>query len=668
MPAATKDPARQQRVDVRIKVSLKYSDRATFVDRFSQNLSRTGIFIRASLPAPVGSRIHFEYRLSDDSRIMRGVGLVRWSRNKADAEKAGKLPGMGIEFVDLDPQTEELINHIVSTHGEGERAPQRKRQLAAPKAAVKSIEKAPALDDHELDAEEQSALDSLLAEPAAAKAEDVGEDEVLLDDEFESLAAELVEHAEDASGASDDKDELGLDGLERHAGEAAVDDAVGAKIAGAGLDEIEVEPGAEVQEVAVEEVEKQAEVQEVAVEEVEPQAEVQEVAVEEVEPQAEAQAVATDQEAASLDQEEGDLEAVVELEIEESGSAEAAAGAALVIDLAGANILASRLVGGEAVYTVTTSPCLTTEGAGDDSTTAGTSMPGILSWIGRRYPSAHLHAAARRLDIRLSADADQMTLLHVGDTAIPLEGAARASLAALIDHLGDEPPSSLTLVLPSTLDDTASATVCDWLRDMGVETIETVSEAVAVLRASGFVLEPGARAMTVEVGLLETRVALVEAPGRVVAAEAAPDAGIRDADALIFDATNAAFMREHGVDVEDDPSLHESLAEQLKTLRAETPPGMAWNVSVAGAPIEIPSAVIADWVATQSERVALACEAVLNRCNLTADALSAMVVTTEAAPWPGLIETIRAALGVQPIVPAPGPGTRLRGAVAGDDH
>ncbi|MEL6544516.1 MAG: TIGR02266 family protein, partial [Myxococcota bacterium] len=114
----------QQRVEVGLKVNLKYPDRESFVERFSINVSRNGLFVRAKDPLPVGSRVRFEYRLDDNTRILRGVGLVRWVRD-AENSTDEKPPGMGIEFVDLDPQSEELVTHIVSTKGEGVRAPKR---------------------------------------------------------------------------------------------------------------------------------------------------------------------------------------------------------------------------------------------------------------------------------------------------------------------------------------------------------------------------------------------------------------------------------------------------------------------------------------------------------------------------------------------------------------
>ncbi len=152
MPAPKKPAPRNRRVDVVVKVDLKYPDRDAFVEGFSQNLSRTGLFVRASEPAPVGSRVRFEYRLADGSRVLRGVGLVRWVHDiKAHGQAAH---GMGIEFVDLDAASEQLVERIIARHGEGKRAPKRQeapREHTEPRDTTRATTaRAPsAFDEHE---------------------------------------------------------------------------------------------------------------------------------------------------------------------------------------------------------------------------------------------------------------------------------------------------------------------------------------------------------------------------------------------------------------------------------------------------------------------------------------------------------------------------------------
>ena len=149
---------RPPRVNVTFKVNLKYADRPTFVERFAQNISRTGLFVRAQDPLSVGSRVTFDYRLADGTQVLRGTGVVRWVRLPETPQDAAAPPGMGIEFIDLDPASELLVQEIVRQFGEGNRAPKRTKPSARlPISGSPSR----AGSTPSLDADESSLLDAL---------------------------------------------------------------------------------------------------------------------------------------------------------------------------------------------------------------------------------------------------------------------------------------------------------------------------------------------------------------------------------------------------------------------------------------------------------------------------------------------------------------------------
>lgn len=163
MGAPLTDPKlvdRAQRAEVRVRVKLQFGDKVTFSERFSQNISRTGIFIRASQPAPVGARVHFEYSLANDTRILRGLGIVRRVKMPEDVQDPQDPPGMGIEFIDLDAESEALIEEIVRQRGEGARAP--KKAPAKKAAAPLGLGSGAGPIEENLLPEEENALDALL--------------------------------------------------------------------------------------------------------------------------------------------------------------------------------------------------------------------------------------------------------------------------------------------------------------------------------------------------------------------------------------------------------------------------------------------------------------------------------------------------------------------------
>lgn len=104
------------RVHVAFPVRVRYESVIDFVQTQSMNISRTGMFISTPEPAPIGSRIDFEFALSDGFTLLRGSAeVVRAVR--------GGVTGMGIRFIDLDEESRRLIDRIVDVNDEEGRNP-----------------------------------------------------------------------------------------------------------------------------------------------------------------------------------------------------------------------------------------------------------------------------------------------------------------------------------------------------------------------------------------------------------------------------------------------------------------------------------------------------------------------------------------------------------------
>jgi uncharacterized protein (TIGR02266 family) len=110
------DRRRDIRVPVVSLAKLRFPDFATFLDDYSLNISKGGIFIRSTHTKPVGTRIIFSLELEDYSKLIEGEGkVVRVV--KADAEGGSdRIPGMAIEFTSLDESSKELIDNIIKNY------------------------------------------------------------------------------------------------------------------------------------------------------------------------------------------------------------------------------------------------------------------------------------------------------------------------------------------------------------------------------------------------------------------------------------------------------------------------------------------------------------------------------------------------------------------------
>jgi uncharacterized protein (TIGR02266 family) len=99
------------RQPVSMRIKLKYPDVQSFIERYSSNISRGGIFVQTRRPRPIGTVLRFEFLLSDQTRLIRGEGRVAWVRER---DEGGEPAGMGVKYTRLDRQSRELIERALS--------------------------------------------------------------------------------------------------------------------------------------------------------------------------------------------------------------------------------------------------------------------------------------------------------------------------------------------------------------------------------------------------------------------------------------------------------------------------------------------------------------------------------------------------------------------------
>jgi uncharacterized protein (TIGR02266 family) len=100
---------------VGLLVKLKHTDVGSFVEEFAVNISPGGMFIRSREPQPVGTPVKFEVRIADGQRVLRGSAVVRWVRPPEDLSGP---PGMGIQFTELEPASQALVDRMLERKGE----------------------------------------------------------------------------------------------------------------------------------------------------------------------------------------------------------------------------------------------------------------------------------------------------------------------------------------------------------------------------------------------------------------------------------------------------------------------------------------------------------------------------------------------------------------------
>lgn len=125
-PAATGGASGAQGADRRtgprsaliVPLRCRFDSVLDFVEAQSVNVSVSGMFIATETPPPVGTRVSFQFALTDGFTLLEGAGEV------VRVVTGGPAKGMGIRFVELDEKNRKLIERIVAVNtSEGRSSP-----------------------------------------------------------------------------------------------------------------------------------------------------------------------------------------------------------------------------------------------------------------------------------------------------------------------------------------------------------------------------------------------------------------------------------------------------------------------------------------------------------------------------------------------------------------
>ncbi|MSP63829.1 MAG: hypothetical protein EXR72_26480 [Myxococcales bacterium] len=102
----------EMRTPITLKIKFKSTALAQFVERYSVDISCSGIFIRTREPLKIGTHLHFEFQLQDGSSLIVGDGTVVWTR-EYDPARTTVAPGMGVRFDKLTEVSDRVLQHIL---------------------------------------------------------------------------------------------------------------------------------------------------------------------------------------------------------------------------------------------------------------------------------------------------------------------------------------------------------------------------------------------------------------------------------------------------------------------------------------------------------------------------------------------------------------------------
>ena len=109
---------RHPRAPLSLLVQYRFNSFEDFLSEYSADISAGGMFIRTEEVREEGSLVHLQFWLEDGTRLIEGTGRVARVIPPGDPSHE---PGMGVEFVQLDVESTELIHQIVAAKARPER-------------------------------------------------------------------------------------------------------------------------------------------------------------------------------------------------------------------------------------------------------------------------------------------------------------------------------------------------------------------------------------------------------------------------------------------------------------------------------------------------------------------------------------------------------------------
>ena len=111
-PNQDTDRRKYPRVPLSLLIQYRFDTLEDFLSEYSTDISIGGMFIRTDKPKDEGTLVYLQFYLRDGAKLIEGLGRVV-RVNSPDLPDGAAAEGMGIEFVNFDEESMELIRQIV---------------------------------------------------------------------------------------------------------------------------------------------------------------------------------------------------------------------------------------------------------------------------------------------------------------------------------------------------------------------------------------------------------------------------------------------------------------------------------------------------------------------------------------------------------------------------
>ncbi len=102
---------KEERAKVKIRISFKKA--SDFFMAYIGDLDSGGLFIKTTKSLPVDTLLDLEFNLPNTKKVIRTPGRVAWTRSQ-DMSTEKMPPGMGTEFVDMNPEDRKVLGKYLA--------------------------------------------------------------------------------------------------------------------------------------------------------------------------------------------------------------------------------------------------------------------------------------------------------------------------------------------------------------------------------------------------------------------------------------------------------------------------------------------------------------------------------------------------------------------------
>lgn len=111
-------PEKRKGARAPIEIRVEYRTVGSFLSDWVVNISRGGMFINTENPLKIGANVRLVFSLPGMPFMFDVNAQVKWSQTEPSDRQ--ELPGMGVEFVEIDERVQKRIEAYVKQHAEEE--------------------------------------------------------------------------------------------------------------------------------------------------------------------------------------------------------------------------------------------------------------------------------------------------------------------------------------------------------------------------------------------------------------------------------------------------------------------------------------------------------------------------------------------------------------------